>query len=242
MKIGQFIWADLSTYNISNSSKFYNEVFGWKISDRNNYFLAQNGDATIAGIFETPDFLKNLKMPHFWMSYFQVDSTVKTVELAKRLNGKIEVDSIDFNNGTIALIRDPQGAGFTVYDGHELYLSKERVHGNIIRTELHVSNIKNVIPFYQSIFNWQITEIAPDVYQTQSQAYTNNILLKKFDNAVKGKYEYWVTTILVDNLDATTKHIIEKNGHLIMSESNKNLMSDNSGEAFFYIQQRSDTN
>jgi len=156
MKSSKFIWADLSTYNPSSSIEFYKSVFGWELSDMNKYYLASLGNEAVAGIFETPEFLKKIKMPHFWMSYFQVESTPKAVEIAESLGAKIELTT-DFNNGKIALIRDPQGAGFTVYDGYELHFPINQTNGTIINTELHVSNIQNVIPFYKALFNWNLT-------------------------------------------------------------------------------------
>lgn len=238
MNVGQFIWADLSTYNTKKSCQFYQAVFGWEILDVNNYFLAQKGNSSITGIFETPDFLKKINMPHFWMSYFQVESTEKTVEIAKRLHAKVEIDTTEFNNGNIALIRDPQGAGFTIYDGKDLYLCKPSAHGSLIKTELHISNIESVIPFYCALFNWDMTLIDHDIYKVKAPNYESKVLLKQLDNSVKGNYEYWVTTIEVSNLDQCTQHIIDNKGSLILKENNRNLMADNSGEAFFYIQER----
>jgi len=236
MELGQFIWADLSTYNTEKSIQFYKKVFGWKISDLQNYHLAQVNSFPVAGIFETPAFLQKIKMPHFWMSYFQVKSTEKAVAVAENLGAKIEVKPTDFNNGKIALIRDPQGAGFSVYDGEELNLPKNKVHGTIIKTELHVSNVENIIPFYNALFDWNLTKISEDIYQPKPATYQSQTLIKKIDNTLKGKYEYWATSILVDNLEATTKTIIENGGQVIVNEEGRNMMSDNSEEAFFYLE------
>jgi len=237
MSLGSFIWADLSTYNTQKSIQFYKSVFGWQITDLNQYHLAQVNSSNIAGIFETPEYLKKIRMPHFWMSYFQVDSTEDTVEVAKSLKGKIEVDSTQFYNGKIALIRDPQGAGFTIYDGDGLYFDNDKVKGSFIKTELHVSNIKNILPFYSSIFNWNITISDAQVYKVSIEGNENMISIMEVDNLQKGSYEYWVTTILVKNINQTTKLIQDHGGSLIAQEEYRNLMSDNSGEAFFYIEE-----
>lgn len=236
MKSGRFIWADLSTYDTSSSVEFYENVFGWEVSNLSNYFLAKQGSRHIAGIFETPEFLKKIKMPHFWMSYFQVDSTPKAVDMVKSIGAKIEVDSTEFNNGNIALIRDPQGAGFTVYDGKELYFAEEAMHGSIIKTELHVSNIENVLPFYKALFDWQLIGSGNDL-QVSYDNVGSNISLRKISNAVKGKFEYWVITILVDKISVTTQKILKEGGSIISQEGHRNLMVDNSNEAFFYIQE-----
>jgi predicted enzyme related to lactoylglutathione lyase len=230
-----FIWADLSTYNITKSIKFYSTVFNWELSDSEEYAIAKVDNSLQAGIFPMPEYLKKINMPHFWMSYFQVNSTAQAVAQAKALNGIIEVENTKFNNGNIALIRDPQGAGFTVYDGNELYLNKNTKHGSIISTELHVSNIDNVLSFYSQLFNWNLEKINEKTYQVKSYQKHIPIKIIELTNKLKGQYEYWVTTIKVDDLKISTKDIINNGGKLISKEINRNLLFDNSGEAFFYI-------
>lgn len=237
MKSGRFIWADLSTYATAPSIQFYKKVFNWKIKEEQGYHLAWDGDAYQAGIFETPDYLKEIKMPHFWMSYFQVSSVEKAVSIAREMQSIIEVDTTDFYNGKIALIRDPQGAGFTIYDGDNLYFQNSKDHGTIWRTELHVSNVQAVIPFYSKLFNWSIIEVNANEYRIDAQNQEKSIGIKEFQNEIKGKYEYWVMTFIVQNLAVTTDLIIANGGTLITKEKTRNLMTDNSGEAFFYIEE-----
>lgn len=235
MAISNFIWADLSTYKTERSKTFYSTVFNWDLTDSGEYIVAKNKEKFRAGIFEMPENLKKIKMPSFWMSYFQVESTKLAVSQAKALNGKIEVENIRFNNGNIALIRDPQGAGFTVYDGTELHFNEDKSHGSIIATELHISNINNVIPFYSKIFNWKFEKIDSETYHVNSEEKKSNVTIRELSNALKGKYEYWVTTILVDDIKSSTQKIIENGGKLISEEFDRNLLCDNSNEAFFYI-------
>jgi len=237
MKEGEFIWADLSTYDLDKSIPFYKKVFKWTIINNENYFIVSNNNEALAGIYETPDFFKKIRMPHFWMSYFQVNSIEKTVALAKDLNAKIEIPSAEFYNGKIALIRDLQGAGFTIYDGKDLQLSINKKQGILAKTELHVSNIATVIPFYTALFGWEIVSLKPNEYQVKIDGIFKEIFLKEIQNLIKGEYEYWVTTILVDDLKACTSKIVNHGGSLISEEENRNLMADNSGEAFFYVEQ-----
>lgn len=232
-----FIWADLSTYNTASSIQFYSNVFDWEMEDVESYYLAKYRGELQAGIFETPDYLKKIKMPHFWMSYFQVESTEHAVALAKTMGGKIEVDNVQFSNGNIALIRDPQGAGFTIYDGKVLHLPENPSHGSIVETELQISDISNVVPFYSKIFNWRFKKVNDHTYQIKQQQGKSNIKVREIGNDIKGKYEYWVTTIQVDDLTATTKRILENGGSIVAEEFDRNLMTDNSGEAFFYIRE-----
>ncbi|MGV6830529.1 MAG: VOC family protein [bacterium] len=237
MKSGAFIWADLSTYNVSSSANFYNSVFGWHWYDMSSYLLAQTNNQAIAGLYETPAFFQKIKMPHFWMSYFQVTNVEDAITSAEQFGGKVELKDTTFNEGNIALIRDPQGAGFTVYDGNALHFPKGIINNTIIATELQVSNLEHILPFYKAIFGWQYQQLDTDTYQVISDSESNAITLREIPNSIKGNYEYWVTTIKVTDLNKTKEAIETHGGNLITVEGSRLMCCDNSQEAFFYIQE-----
>jgi len=209
-KQGEFIWADLSTYDPIESIQFYKSVFDWELTNSSGYYISTIKDSIVAGIYETPAFFKKIKMPHFWMSYFQVGSALDTSKIAEAHGGKVEINDIEFYNGKISLIRDPLGAGFTIYDGDDLQFSKDGQNSSIVQTELHASDLNKVMPFYSALFNWEYKDL-------------------------KGKFEYWVLTFKVGDLESTTQRMTTNGGQIISDEKNKLLSSDNSNEAFFYI-------
>jgi len=235
MNKGAFIWADLSTYNTAESIDFYSKVFGWTFSNNEGYYLAEASPFLVAGVYETPPFFKKIKMPHFWMSYFQVDSVKDTVRIAEAQGGKVEIAYTKFNKGHVALIRDPQGAGFTVYEGDALYFDTVQSVGTIIRTELQVSDLQKVWPFYSSIFEWEYSVISSEIYEVISTKDQSNITIREYPNSLKGKYEYWVCTILAKDLNKTSQAITQHGGKIISMEKDRILMTDNTQEAFFYI-------
>lgn len=235
--MNNFVWADLSTYNPDSSKRFYEQVFGWSFHDAGGYFVAMQGASEVAGLFETPDFFKQIKMPHFWMSYIAVEDALATAELARDFAGaKVELTD-EFYGGKVALIRDPQGAGFTVYDGGRL-AGRKLEPGHMIWNELHVSDASNVIPFYERLFGWTINKTDSSdrhhVLDSRQEHIADTLVLP---NTVKGEYEYWVCTFVVDNLDQTRNRAEENGGGVVIGEGERLLLHDNSGEAFFYIQQ-----
>jgi len=236
MSKGEFIWADLSTYNPTDSKNFYSNVFGWKMNDVESYYLAQLENFNIAGIYETPSFFKKIKMPHFWMSYFQVDSVSDAIESAESNEGKVELNDLRFNNGNMALIRDPQGAGFTVYDGNELYFELNS-NNSIIETELHVSDANKVLQFYSDIFDWNYKELEKDVFEVESNKGFGGIIIREIPNNIKGNFEYWITTISVKDLKVITDKIATNGGGVISIENGRILVCDNTKESFFYIKE-----
>ncbi|MEM7478427.1 MAG: VOC family protein [Planctomycetota bacterium] len=234
----KFVWADLSTYNTRHSRSFYEAVFGWKFYDASDYFVAMLGSNEIAGLFETPAFFQKIKMPHFWMSYIAVGDAMQVAETAKGFAGaKVELTD-DFYDGKVALIRDPQGAGFTVYDGGKLD-SRKLDTGHLVWNELHVSDASQVLPFYEQLFGWTMR---PGKEEGQygafdSQEHVANILV--IPNEMKGEYEYWVCTFAVDDLAEAKAKIQAHGGGVISDEGHRIMMHDDSGEAFFYIQSQS---
>jgi len=232
---GELIWADLSTYGTKSSIDFYSDVFGWNLIDESGYFISTLDDLPIAGLYETPAFFKKIKMPHFWMSYFQVDSVTETSQIAASHGGKVEINNIDFYNGKISLIRDPLGAGFTIYEGKDLGLPRTLKNNHIISTELHVSKLDEVMSFYNTIFDWRYVKNDENAYQIYIGDKLTNIRMMEIPKDFKGTYEYWVLTFKVKNVAESIKLIKKKGGQIINMESGRSMSSDNSGEAFFYI-------
>ena len=232
----EFVWADLSSYDPAKSKIFYEQVFGWTFHDAGGYMVAMQGSTEIAGLFETPEFFKNIRMPHFWMSYIAVDDALATAELASEF-GNATVEMTDqFYGGQIALIRDPQGAGFTVYDGGK-FASRKIESGHMVWNELHVSDATGVIPFYERLFGWRIQpNKSRSNYAIFNKEQEQISQISVIPNSVKGKYEYWVCTFAVDNLGQAKARVEQQGGGVVFDEGERIMMHDDSGEAFFYIQ------
>ncbi|WP_298898840.1 hypothetical protein [uncultured Psychroserpens sp.] len=231
-------FADISTYSPKKSIPFYERVFRWKYYKKNNYYLAFLADIEVSGLYETPEKFKQMRMPHFWMTYIKVANLNTTIDKAKQLGGIIELSYEMIGFGKVALIRDPQGAGFTIYEGDQLKNNRTKNTKNtLIWNELHVSDITKIIPFYQGIFNWEIEKNQNEVYEVLNNKgeYIADIL--EIQNQYKGKYEYWVCTFGIENLATSKKLILENGGNLISKENNRMLFTDNSNEAFFYIKE-----
>lgn len=237
MKPNNFIFADLSTYTPKETMVFYETVFGWTYYESDGYYSAYKGNKEICGLYETPEKFKQMRMPHFWMSYIQVNSVDQTVDKVKKLGGIIEmVDESVL--GKVALIRDPQGSGFTVYEGENLTHTRTQNEANtLIWNELHVSDAANVIPFYEGIFNWDFVNRGNGTYNIQTHNGDHIADLMEIPNDFKGKYEYWVCSFGVEDLSKTRDKILNLGGTLVSDEGDKILMTDNSQEAFFYVKE-----
>ena len=237
MSFNHPIFSDLSTYTPKETINFYENIFGWKFYNDDSYYVAYKNDKEIVGLYETPEKFQKMQMPHFWMTYFRVENVDRCVDLAKEKAGIIEVTQDMSPFGKIALIRDPQGAGFTIYEGDKLKNSRTiNEHNTLIWNELHVSNSEKVIPFYEALFKWNIKKESQGYFKVyHNEEHIVDIL--EIDNTIKGKYEYWVNTFGVESLQKTKYRILEHGGAVILEENQRTLFTDHSHQAFFYVRE-----
>lgn len=236
MALNRPFFADLSTYSVSDTLPFYEHVFGWVYYEQDNYYSAFIDQTEVVGLYETPDKFKQMRMPHFWMTYIRVSNVDEMVSKAKALGGIIEAHYEMNGIGKVALIRDPQGAGFTIYEGDALKDTRTKnTARTLIWNEIHTSNAQRIIPFYEGLFGWTIKQLQNGTYVVLNYDGEHIADILEIDNRYKGKYEYWVCTFAVDDLNATKKLILNNEGHVIIEEEHRILFTDNSNEAFFYI-------
>lgn len=117
---GTLCWADLSSPDPTRASKFYSELFGWKMTsdtDDNSasgYQHIQNGEDFIGGIL--PNTESDSKIPPHWLPYFMVANCDMSAAKAKELGAGFLLQPTTVENvGRMAVIADPQMAVFAVF-------------------------------------------------------------------------------------------------------------------------------
>jgi uncharacterized protein len=114
---GTLCWADLMTPNQAAAAKFYSDVFGWKLEpgqDSSGYLHIKNGNEFIGGV--PPAEQRPPDVPPHWMIYFLVDNCDASAAKARELGGKLLMPPTTMEKvGRIAIIDDPQGAGFALF-------------------------------------------------------------------------------------------------------------------------------
>lgn len=236
MKENHFIYADLSTYDLKTAIKFYATVFDWEYyNSGEDYWIAfiKNKEAT--GLYETPQKFQEMNMPSFWMSYIQVNSVEETVALARALGGIVELVDLEASIGKIALIRDPLGAGFTVYEGDRLNVRTKDTPNTLVWNELFISDLSKVKDFYEGIFQWHI-EVNSTTYQHMIYDRSNTKIgaISEVSDLVRGKYQFWGVFFAVNDIEETKQKALNNGGSLIYEDENVTILADSFG-AFFHL-------
>lgn len=251
-KDSNFVFTDLSSYDTSASCSFYGNVFGWETCDMGkasaepgdrfgmdqvNYHIATLGNKAAAGIFDMPPFFQKIKMPPFWMSYIAVDDIESVVARAKTIEGVIvDIEPTQFGDGSMALIRDPLGAGFSCYDGPCIDSKGDgSEYGRMVWNELITSSITAVEQFYRDVLG---LGVAPDEEFQGTRAMLINQQgdevagIQEAAGSLRGEKVYWVPFFSVDSLSAFTSRATSAGGHLLLEDQGSALFYDNTQAAF----------
>jgi len=113
---GAMTWNELASPTPEDSAAFYRNLFGWTIASASlshqRYLAVRNGGANNGGIREAT----GAEPPH-WLVYFGTDDLAGALETSDRLGGALVAGPIDIRIAMVAIMRDPQGATFALYDG-----------------------------------------------------------------------------------------------------------------------------
>ncbi len=116
---GALCWAEVLTRDVPATEEFYRTLFGWDPSiaamGTGVYTTFKLGKLHVAGMLEMPDMVP-VEAPSHWLAYFDVRDCDKAAEMVPELGGKVEVPPTTVGPGTFAVVDDPQGAMFAVFE------------------------------------------------------------------------------------------------------------------------------
>ncbi len=240
MAHGHFLWTDLSTYDMQAARADYSDVFSWSFGGDGAYDFASISGQQVAAIFPMPERLAQMNMPSFWMSYIHVDDLDAKVEQARRHEGVIiEVEPQPFSDeARIALVRDPSGAGFTMYERPEI-TSATSGPGAVVARFHHVPDIALIEPFYADLFNWRFEKSVETPWPRYDIRHPDGTVVAQAEEvpeAIRGKFRYWMPCFGVRSVDDTVQRIKARGGcHHNDLPDERILVSDRQG-AHFMIQ------
>ncbi|CAN5667293.1 VOC family protein [soil metagenome] len=115
-EVGALCWNDLLSPDVTAAADFYRKLFRWDIEEvagsGGRYWSITNGEIRNGGLMPMPP-----GGHPAWNLYFAVANTDEALARAGELGGSKAMGPIEVPSGRFALLRDPQGAVFSVVDG-----------------------------------------------------------------------------------------------------------------------------
>jgi predicted enzyme related to lactoylglutathione lyase len=117
--VGQFSWHELMTDDHPKAFEFYRALFGWAKVDEMDmgggsmYLMYGHGKKMYGGMYNRMPGMEG--MPPFWLVYIHVKDVARAVEIATKAGATVHRPQMDIPGGAIAILGDPQGAGFAVH-------------------------------------------------------------------------------------------------------------------------------
>ena len=111
--IGAVGWVDLTVQDAPGLREFYEKVVGWTSSeasmgDYSDYVMKSPEGSGVAGVCHKQG--SNSEMPGGWVVYFVVADLVASLATLRESGGQILKE-----RGEFAIVRDPSGAAFALY-------------------------------------------------------------------------------------------------------------------------------
>ncbi|MEL7060398.1 MAG: VOC family protein [Acidobacteriota bacterium] len=119
MKPGTIGWCDLTVDDADTVRDFYRDVVGWSIEptpmgEYNDYTMTRSGDGeAIAGVCHARG--SNAGLPPRWLIYVVVEDLAASISAAQERGGELIHGPRGAGGGSIAVLRDPAGAEFALY-------------------------------------------------------------------------------------------------------------------------------
>jgi len=114
---GCLTWNELHTPDPTKAAEFYGALFGWTSEEMESgegyprYLMVRNGERMNGGVMDAQQ-----GEPPNWLPYFVVESRDDGAAKASELGGR-ELFRMDMEQGKIAVLADPQGAVFALFEG-----------------------------------------------------------------------------------------------------------------------------
>ncbi|MEM9724031.1 MAG: VOC family protein [Pseudomonadota bacterium] len=252
----EFLWTDLSTFDLAQAKADYEQIFGWRFDGSGDYSVAQAPSETssraapwsalrearaIAAAFPMPEALAARGMPSFWMSYVGVADLDVCLAATRAWPGAtIELGPEPVpGGGRFALIRDPAGAGFSVLEGGENWLSS-RAPGP--RRFYHAADPLAVAGFYADLFGWRLdaVEAGPAGPRWSIRCGDARVATAEaIPDALRGPFTYWIPAFPTHAPAAAVERLRGQGGALDADLGDgRLLLADRQGARFVIERER----
>ena len=159
---GTFCWPELHTTDTAGAKKFYSALFGWTGADtpmgeHGTYTIFKNNGRDSAALTPMMPDQQKQGMPPHWSAYIAVADADASAKKAAQLGGKVLMEPFDVMEtlGRMAVIQDPQGAIFCVWQAKDHAGVGVLGEPNaLVWTELLTTDTAKAEAFYTQLIGW----------------------------------------------------------------------------------------
>lgn len=153
-----FVWYELCTNDLDGAKAFYGKLFGWTATPFQgegapDYQIWEMAGKGVGGLMPLPE---GMPKP-FWIGYVGVADADAAIAKAKQAGATVHREMDIPNVGKIAILSDPQGAGYATIQGYsdrksEAFDQAKPGHGNW--HELYTTDLAAGFDYYAGQYGW----------------------------------------------------------------------------------------
>ncbi|NDU71141.1 VOC family protein [Actinomadura sp. DSM 109109] len=162
-------WLDIGVPDLDRARTFYGTLMGWQFQDAGpeagHYNMCELHGEPVAGMMRNPEDEPDV---YWWNVYFAADDCDATAQRATDAGGEVVVPSMDVMDvGRMAVLRDPQGAQFGLWQGRAHPGSRiVNVPGSFVWNELVTRDSAAAGKYYRAVFGYELEPMPGDMDYT----------------------------------------------------------------------------
>lgn len=230
---GTVCWLELGTTDPAGARAFYGHLFGWQpeegAADAPYTQFNRDGVAACGAYTLTPEQVERGAPPH-WLPALAVESADAAAARTAELGGAVleaPSDTIDPDGtrlGRGAILADPTGARFSVWEAHAhpgFGAPADGAHGSTVWIELATRDVDAAVAFYTALFGYTVETMSmPGMRYTTlhlqaGDAGVGGIHAMGDDPSYEGAPALWKVYFAVDDTDAVAAEAAAAGGQVI---------------------------
>lgn len=209
---GNFCWVELATSDQAAAKDFYTRLFGWTVNEipmgpTDSYTIFELDGLAAAAAYTMQPAQRSGGIPSHWMMYIAVDNVDASAARAAQLGGEVIDQPMDvFDAGRMAVIRDPTGGVFALWQAHKHIGSRiAQVPGALCWADLNTPDPQRASEFYSQLFGWKLETAEKDasgyLHIKNGEHFIGGIQPASQRNP--GAPPHWLAYVLSNDCDAT---------------------------------------
>ncbi len=172
------------------------------------YHMPKLNGLTVAGLAQQMEEEREQNIPPHWRVYFTVTSADEAVERAKQAGGNPIMEAMDvFDSGRMAMLLDPHGAMFAVWEPkNHIGSSIKGEPGALAWVELYTQDHQEAAQFYKAVLGVEAGSMPGEENMTLLKAGGQDVAdIMTMTPKMGPMPPHWAVYFGIDDVDATAE-------------------------------------